>query len=48
MFFNSSEALTPISASDDYSRRDCMPNAEKDLKQGIMWAVRAVALPDSF
>ena len=29
-------------------RFECTTNATKDLKQGIMWAVRAVALPDSF
>lgn len=29
-------------------REECLSYATKDLKQGIMWAVRAVALPDSF
>ena len=29
-------------------RLECLKNASKDLKQGIMWSVRSVALPDSF
>ena len=31
-----------------FDRRDCLAYAEKDLKQGIMWCVRSVALPQSF
>ena len=36
--------------SDDQidQRIDCLSYATKDLKQGIMWSVRAVALPESF
>ena len=36
--------------SDDQidQRFDCLAYATKDLKQGIMWAVRAVALLESF
>lgn len=30
------------------NREECLSYATKDLKQGIMWTVRAVALPDSF
>lgn len=33
---------------EDCDRSECLINATKDLKQGIMWAVRAVALPNSF
>ncbi|AAQ96500.1 hypothetical protein [Vibrio phage VP16T] len=29
-------------------RGECLAYAKKDLKQGIMWAVRAVALPETF
>ena len=29
-------------------RIDCVEYAKKDLKQGIMWLVRSVALPNSF
>ena len=29
-------------------RKECLVNATKDLKQGIMWTVRSVALPESF
>lgn len=46
--FNLAEEFSPLSIAQDKARRDCIANAEKDLKQGIMWAVRSVALPDSF
>ena len=29
-------------------RKECLVNATKDLKQGIMWTVRSIALPESF
>ena len=36
------------SPDQNVQRFECKINATKDLKQGIMWAVRAVALPESF
>ena len=37
--------LSPVQVEQRY---DCLGYAKKDLRQGIMWAVRGVALPDSF
>ncbi|AHK11684.1 hypothetical protein S141_38 [Shewanella sp. phage 1/41] len=41
----SSKGLSPDQQN---HRFECLMNASKDLKQGIMWSVRSVALPDSF
>ena len=41
-------SLSELSDDQIDQRFDCLAYATKDLKQGIMWAVRAVALPESF
>jgi hypothetical protein len=50
MMIKDLHGLSFIELSDEQfeQRVDCLAYATKELKQGIMWAVRAVALPDSF
>ena len=40
--------LSELSDKQSIDRIDALRYAKKDLKQGVMWAVRSVALPDSF
>lgn len=46
--FESAESDMPLSVAQSFQRQQCITQAEVNLKQGIMWMVRSVALPESF
>lgn len=46
--FEKSEDKVQLSVAQSFQRQQCITQAEVNLKQGIMWMVRSVALPESF
>lgn len=46
--FDRSEDASPLSEAQAFQRQQCISQSEVNLKQGIMWLVRSVALPESF